>query len=143
MQSFKSEGGYRFFILKNHIRSTVDTNNKRHACFSILRFPVSVGQNRLAEPFVERRFCAQKPWHQEVKETPQFQHIILDRRPGQNESVLRSHAFNRFREFGFGVLDDVTFIKDTIEPVHMFKIRDIVSNDFVRCNDHIVFFQRR
>jgi hypothetical protein len=36
--------------------------------------------------------------------------------------MLRSHAFDRFGELGSGVLDDVTLIEDTIEPVHVFEV---------------------
>lgn len=39
---------------------------------------------------------AQEPWHQEVKQGPQLQHIVLYRRPRQDQAVVRRQLLDSF-----------------------------------------------
>ena len=55
--------------------------------------------------------------------------------------MLRTYTFNGLREFGFCILNDMTFVQDTVEPVRLFEMVDIVPNHFVRRDDDIVRVQ--
>jgi hypothetical protein len=57
--------------------------------------------------------------------------------------MLRSHAFYSFSEFGFGILDDMAFIENTVEPIPVLEARDVVADYFVRCDNDVVFLQGR
>lgn len=112
-----------------------------HTSFPILRLPISVRKNRFAKSFIERTFRAQKSWHEEVKQAPQFQNVVLYRRAGENETMLGSHAFDGFREFGLGVFNDMPFVENAIEPVDILETTDIIPDNFVRGDDNVVFLQ--
>ncbi len=48
---------------------------------------------RLAILGIELALAAQESWHEEVEEAPQLHHVVLDGGAGQQQSVLRHHAF--------------------------------------------------
>ena len=55
------------------------------------------GGQRLAVARIEGRVGPQESRHQEVKERPQLQHIVLDRRPAHNQPVLRHKPLHRLQ----------------------------------------------
>ena len=111
--------------------------NKRSTCFTSLRLAITIGQDRLAKPLVERRFRSQEAGHQKVEQTPQFEDIVLYRRSRQKDAVLSAYAFDSFCELRLRVLDDVTLVENAVQPVDVFQVGDIVTNDLIGCDDDV------
>ena len=114
-------------------------------CFRALgsAFAFSVGKNWFAESFIERRLATEEARHQEIEQTPKFEDIILDWRPGQDESMLGLNLFDGLSELGFCVLDDMAFVEDAVKPVCRRQLVDVVADHIVRSNYNVVAFDGR
>ena len=51
--------------------------------------------------------------------------------------MLGPYTFDSFGKFCFGVLDDVAFVENTVQPVNIVQIRNVVADDFVGCDDNV------
>ena len=71
----------------------------RQTCFLLLgrTLWIATRQNRLAVTCCELLLCPKETRHQEVKQRPQLQHIVLYRSSWQNEPVVCDQQLDRFR----------------------------------------------
>ena len=70
----------------------------RHTCFLLLgrTLWITTRQNRLAVTCRELLLCSKETRHQEVKQWPQLQHIVLYRSSWQNEPVVGNQQLDCF-----------------------------------------------
>ena len=81
---------------------------------------------------------AQVAGHEEVKERPQLQHVVLDWRAGENEPMAPHESFDGLVALCFGIFDDVALIKNNIEPVALAEEVYFISHNVVGHHKHVV-----
>jgi hypothetical protein len=52
--------------------------------------------------------------------------------------MVRAQGLDGLRQLRLAVLDDMTFVEDAVEPLVIGKLGDIVPDDVVGCDDHIM-----
>ena len=111
--------------------------------FPVLRLPIPVREDRLPKALIERVLAAQEPRHQEVEQAPQLEDVVLDRRAGEDEPVVRLDALHRARELRARVLDDVALVEHAVVPPDTLERRDVVPHDLVARDHDVVRVEAR
>jgi hypothetical protein len=73
----------------------------------------------------------------EVKQRPELQLVILDRRSRKNEAVGGNHPLHSLRKLCLRVLDDVTFIKNAVVAVELRDLLNVVPANVVGSDDNL------
>lgn len=102
------------------------------------RLPIPIRRDRFSKPLIERALGPQEARHEKVKETPQFQDIVLDGRSREDKTMIRPKELDGLGELGLAVLDDVALVEDAIVPGEPLELGNVVSNNVVRHDDDIV-----
>ena len=89
-------------------------------------------------PYLKLFLVTEKTGYEEIKEGPQLQHVVLNRRSREDEPMVGNQLLDGFRRLSLSVLNDVPFVQDAVIPAQRSEKLQIVSYDVVGGDDEVV-----
>jgi hypothetical protein len=80
----------------------------------------------------------QKAGHQKIEERPEFENIVLDRCPRENQAMICLYAFTRHRDLGLGILDDMPLVQNAIIEILLADDGSVVAANVVGRDDDVL-----
>ena len=81
----------------------------------------------------------EQSWHNEVKQGPQFLHVILNWRTGQQKTIAAAEPKQILPSRTRRGLDSLSFIKNHVLPLHLLEVLRVKDDKLVRRDEDMEF----